>query len=322
MRWRAVAQAFLALATAAAVSGNGGNDVPIDGEPAGKVSIVEAVVRQSLLAGGGDSEMGEFHLACQSGSRGTYVHLTQIKSLGKKVAFPDGSGFLFELLTFEAITCELKESSASSDAMVSHGSCEMSYRSFLVAEDKSAVCSLQEHGMFKLRMECRDGCPDLNPQQNGAFCNGTMTLPAGNQSGKKDFGDGSPGYEMYAPNTACTWRIPNPDGSRTTFVFTRFDLANGDHISIYESANGDTANRIKLFNEVTAPTSISTSAPFMLVEFSSDGDQEGLGFHGYYYSDKDECIGSKPQNCTQANRVGQFVVSDVAQVANETPARV
>lgn len=252
-----------------------------DGEPSGRVLVKEAMVNKSLIPGGEISSV-RFYVSCETVAMFGQAPLTDLTVFGGKASYPVGHDTHIELLTFETVKCELQEMLFDGTSQVSHGQCDFSYKDFLVHKNNTVKCKLQEGSRIKLQLDCEGGCPEHVPRSS-SFCNGTQTLPDASFGTETTFGDGSPGYEKYAPNTICVWRIPKPDKGLTNIVFTRFDLGAGDVVTIYESIDGELGHQIKQYEEHHAPESVHSPAPFILIKFESDGKKEGLGFFGYYY---------------------------------------
>lgn len=97
------------------------------------------------------------------------------------------------------------------------------------------------------------------------------------------FNDGSPGFALYAPNSSCVWTIPRGKNGTTNFLFTRFDLGSGDLIEAYSSPDGIKETFLKNYTTESVPESVSTSEKFLVLKFTSDSKDEGLGFSGFYY---------------------------------------
>jgi len=79
------------------------------------------------------------------------------------------------------------------------------------------------------------------------------------------------------------WRLPNKEKSAINFLFTRLDLGSGDKITFYSSEKGKKENKIQEYVKGSMPTSVSTNASYLILEFESDAVDEGLGFAGFYY---------------------------------------
>lgn len=97
------------------------------------------------------------------------------------------------------------------------------------------------------------------------------------------FGDGSPGFNMYAPNSDCKWMIPRTDKRIINYLFTRFDLGEGDTISVFAYVDEGRKQLIRTYTKDSIPESVWVDAPYMLIEFKSDGNDEGFGFFGFYF---------------------------------------
>jgi len=236
-----------------------------------------------MIAPGADAIHMDFYITCHTHSNVGRVQLSDITGYQEKAIYPTAKDTTMELLTFEHIRCELEESLTNGTLMQSHGECDYPYRHFLKRADNSVTCLLKDGSRFKLQMRCLNDCPEPIPPHSMAYCNGTTDMPDASFGMETSFGDGSPGFALYSPNTSCVWRIPKPTEGVTNFIFTRFDLAAGDVVTIYESIDGGMGHKIKVYNETTAAESVASPAPFMLIEFTSDAEKEGLGFSGYYY---------------------------------------
>lgn len=255
-----------------------------EGEPLGSISLVDVTVNKSLLSPRGGLARVDFYLTCSTQSAAGRVQLEEIEELGKKVSYPEGKDARIDMLPFETIECELKESLNGSTQTLSHGFCDYPYKRFLVNNNNTVHCQLRDGSQFKLRMECDGGCPRIGRSpRTTPYCSGLITLPPANFGIQNSFGDGSPGFGMYAPNTTCSWRIPRSTKGNTNFLFTRFDLAGGDAVTVYGSHDGTTRNLIRKYVETSTPESVSSDEPFMIIEFTSDDEEEGLGFYGFYY---------------------------------------
>ena len=105
------------------------------------------------------------------------VQLSDIAAFGDKAVYATAKDTSMELLTFERIRCELEESLVGGAWTLSHGGCNYRYRRFLVGADNAVDCHLEDGSMFRLQMQCADGCPEPIPPHSMVYCNGTETLP-------------------------------------------------------------------------------------------------------------------------------------------------
>lgn len=254
--------------------------------PKGKISVVDVFVRESIGNVMGD-EKGEptktFTLTCSTASQAGRTIMKHVK-LGEKHGFDEPLDANVDLLGFEEMECELREELTSAEQQIlSHGLCSYSYRRFLQSPDNSVECHLPGGSSFRLKMTCEGGCPSAPEPRSEPYCKGSTTVPAASYGIMNSFGDGSPGFSLYVPNTKCAWTIPRSTKGVTNFLFTRFDLAKGDKVLVHASKDGTAKTLIKTYNQHSFPESVSTDAPFMIIEFVSDGREEGLGFYGFYY---------------------------------------
>ncbi|GMH45432.1 hypothetical protein BSKO_13389 [Bryopsis sp. KO-2023] len=254
--------------------------------PIGRISVEDVFVHKSIV-----DEMGEekgtptktFALTCSTASQAGRTVMEHVK-LGVRNGFEEPLDAKVDLLSFEEMECELRETLTSSEQQIlSHGLCLYSYRRFLQSEDNSVECQLLGGSSFRLKMTCDGGCPRAPEPRGEPYCSGTMMVPPASYGLMNSFGDGSPGFALYGPDSKCAWKIPRSSKGVTNFLFTRFDLAKGDKVLVYESIDGTSRNLIKTYKEHSFPESVSTDAPFMIIEFVSDGGEEGLGFYGFYY---------------------------------------
>lgn len=253
--------------------------------PLGEIYLEEIFVAKSIEDTMGNDKgptKKTFVLTCSTVSKAGRKVLKDIK-IGEKVTLDEPAHI--NLLGFEEMECELRETLkiAEQQQQLPHGQCLYSYGRFLSSIDNSVECRLLGGSYFKLKMKCDGGCPKAPEPRTEPYCKGETLLPPSNNGITTSFGDGSPGFSLYSPDTNCSWKIPRSGNGVTNFLFTRFDIANGDKVRVYKSEDGEKRHLIKTYEEHSTPESVSTDAPFLIIEFISDDYEEGLGFYGFYY---------------------------------------
>ncbi|RLD52661.1 MAG: hypothetical protein DRJ05_17245 [Bacteroidetes bacterium] len=127
-----------------------------------------------------------------------------------------------------------------------------------------------------------DQCAIINIYPEGdypAFCMGMDTLKAVRGS----FTDGSV-VEGYLNNSNCKWLVSPEDTSVTNIQvsFNYFDTeANNDFLTIYDGAT-ENDPVLAIFSGGETPETISSQGNQLLFVFSSDGQQNGEGWHVDY----------------------------------------
>lgn len=255
-------------------------------EPTGRLFLKSVSIKDLLQTSNGDST--EFTVTCHTPTGAGRVHFTHNpEKAPEKREFGDGRDLGLDLLAHESVECELTESVDNEELENSHGYCELTYRRFLAPEENTVKCKLSGGSSFELQMKCEGECPEPVPAPEGPYCKRSKQLLPTDTGRSHTFTDGSPGFALYAPDSHCTWRLPRARKGVTNFLFSRLDLGSGDVITAY-SSDGETRTKIKEYDDASIPESVSTSEEFLILEFKSDGADEGLGFAGFYYFSQEE----------------------------------
>eukprot|EP00210_Caulerpa_lentillifera_P003587 g3422.t1 len=272
-------------------------------EPSGRLKLLSVSVND-LPGDSQDSLL--IYMKCSTLSQSSRVPLKIRAGPGrKKLVFPSGEDLKISLLSHESVECELL---TGLDDETSHGLCELTYARFLAPENNVVSCSLSDGSSFTLQLRCNDACPEPVSPPTEPYCKEFKTLQAVDVGNQRSFSDGSPGFALYAPNSTCVWTIPRVKNGATNFLFTRFDLGSGDFIEAYSSSDGIQETFIKNYTTNSAPESVSTVEKYLILKFSSDSKDEGLGFAGFYYytAELAESVGIVPgKNDFSTNNISQ-----------------
>ncbi len=105
--------------------------------------------------------------------------------------------------------------------------------------------------------------------------------------------DGS-GDENYENNFSCSWVISVMDINQLRFQFSKFDVASGDEIRIYEGTT-NTSPLIATLTGNEIPEALVTSSGIsdVLIEFETDDFENAQGWELYYneFNEEDVCGG-------------------------------
>jgi M6 family metalloprotease-like protein len=111
-------------------------------------------------------------------------------------------------------------------------------------------------------------------------CSGQTKLTAASDT----LTDGSPISGNYIPNSNCQWLIQPPNAVSIDLSFNRFATQNNaDVVTIYDGST-TSAPVLGTFSGNTIPNSVSALGGNMLVEFSSNGSVQDLGWEASYIS--------------------------------------
>jgi len=255
-------------------------------EPTGRLFLKSVSIQDHLQTSNGDTE---FTVTCHTPTAAGRVHFIHSPEKSpKKLEFGPGRDLTLDLLPHESVECELTESVDNEELENSHGLCEFTYGRFLAPEKNTVKCKLPSGSAFEIQMKCSGECPEPVPPPEGPYCKRSKRLLPTDTGRSHRFTDGSPGFALYAPESHCTWTLPRARKGVTNFLFSRLDLGSGDVITAYASEDGETRTKIKEYDENSIPESVSTAAPYLILEFKSDDVDEGLGFAGFYFFSKED----------------------------------